>query len=463
MLRLLAWMSDVQAELAPLLKDGEISAAIDRSLAGDPIVPHDRIQVSATGGIVTLSGVVGNLLAQERAVEHAESIKGVRAVVHRLKVLTVSRPDEELMKNVQEALRVDSATESLNVNVSARDGQITISGSVQSWAEKELATDAAKSVKGVSSIRNLLMIEPQAGREDREIEADIKRRFQSDVWLMGRALDVGVVNGVVRLEGTVGSALEKSRATTLAYVLGITRVETDGLTVEWSPDTRVRRSAYGDRTDDDITRALQDAFRQDPRLSAQHPTVQVRAGSVTLKGSVDNLAAKRAAEHNARHTVGVRTVNNYLKVMPTRESGDDTIGDRVRLQLSENPIVDRFDIAVSVQNGVVSLNGVVDHPIEQQTAEEVVGRVPGVVKVTNRLEVNAAQLGRSDEELQSSIRDQLWWSPFVDEDQVHVEVRQRVVTLTGTVDTLWEKKWAEENALEGGARVVKNYLKVAFE
>ena len=462
---LLALIGEAPARAIPIvsLKDGEISAAIDRSLVRDAMVPHERIRISTRDGMVTLSGTVPNLMAKDRAVRHAESIKGVRVVIDRLAVETVNRSDEELVQKVQEALRRDPATGSLHVKVSAEEGRITLAGSTPSWAEKQLATEAAKSVKGVTSIRNVLMIEPQEHRADEEIETDIERRFQSDVWLMGRSLDVRVANGVAYLEGTVRSALEKSRATTLAYVLGVTGVNNDGLAVDWSPPTRLRRSAYADPSDGDIARAVRDAMFQDPRVRSFDVRVQVRAGAVTLSGPVGNLAAKRAAEENARHTVGVRTVNNRLQVRPTDEARDETIADRVRQRLRDNPVMDRHDITVSVQNGVVSLSGVVDNPIERQTAEDMAGQVGGVLAVTNRLITNGAQPARTDEELKTSIEDQLWWSPFVDEDHVHVEVQQGIATLTGTVDTPWERNVAEENAREGGARKVTNRLRVASE
>jgi osmotically-inducible protein OsmY len=312
-------------------------------------------------------------------------------------------------------------------------------------------------------IQNDLTTEPQERRGGEEIKVDIQQRLRSDVWLSGQALNVQVANGIARLGGTVGSVLEKERATTLAYVLGITRVDADGLRVEWSSRARMRRSAYADRTDDELARTVQDAFLQDPHVRPVNPTVQVRAGAVTLRGYVGSLTAKRAAEENARHTIGVRTVNNRLQVRPPSDAPDEAVADRVRIQLHDNPVVDRYDITVSVRYGVVTLNGIVDNPIEQQTAEDVAGRVGGVVDVANRREVKVPQLGRSDEELRSSITDQLWWSPFVDENRVRVDVDHGVATLTGTVETWWEKKLAEENARESGPRVVKNHLQIAGE
>jgi HSP20 family molecular chaperone IbpA len=69
---------------------------------------------------------------------------------------------------------------------------------------------------------------------------------------------------------------------------------------------------------------------------------------------------------------------------------------------------------------------------------------------------------KSDKEISENVKDQLFWSPFVDEDQVNVSVLNGVVTLTGNVETLSERLAAEENAYEGGAKKVKNNLTVNY-
>jgi osmotically-inducible protein OsmY len=54
----------------------------------------------------------------------------------------------------------------------------------------------------------------------------------------------------------------------------------------------------------------------------------------------------------------------------------------------------------------------------------------------------------------------LFWSPFVDSDDVTVSVEAGVATLTGSVDSLGEYNAARENAFEGGAITVINKLEL---
>jgi len=65
---------------------------------------------------------------------------------------------------------------------------------------------------------------------------------------------------------------------------------------------------------------------------------------------------------------------------------------------------------------------------------------------------------RTDAEMKEDVEDELWWSPFVDSDDVSVSVDQGVVRLEGRVDSWSELRAAVENAYEGGAYSVDNDL-----
>jgi hypothetical protein len=67
---------------------------------------------------------------------------------------------------------------------------------------------------------------------------------------------------------------------------------------------------------------------------------------------------------------------------------------------------------------------------------------------------------KSDAEIYEDIHDQLFWSPFVDSDEVVVTVDDGIATLTGVVDGHFESNAAVENAFDGGATWVRNKLEV---
>jgi len=68
--------------------------------------------------------------------------------------------------------------------------------------------------------------------------------------------------------------------------------------------------------------------------------------------------------------------------------------------------------------------------------------------------------GAIDTEIETAIESELWWSPYVDAENVDVAVTNGTVTLTGTVSSFTAKGAATDNAFEGGAAWVNNNLAV---
>ncbi|NGZ95735.1 MAG: hypothetical protein CV089_06330 [Nitrospira sp. WS110] len=240
--------------------------------------------------------------------------------------------------------------------------------------------------------------------------------------------------------------------------MGVHSVNADLLNVERRTRDQMHRTRGVHPSDEDIKRAVRDAFLYDPRVWAFDLDVQVRFGIVTLRGIVDSLDAKQAAEKDAYHTIGVKSVRNYLKVRPVQHVDDETIARHVRTRLSNHPLVERFEIGVSVLDGVVYLTGEIDNDTQIARALATAAKVKDVVDVKNRLKVGDGWTWSADYDIKDAIEDELWWSPFVDEDQVQVRVHNGIATLTGTVGSWFEKRMATDNAFEGGAKNVRNHL-----
>jgi osmotically-inducible protein OsmY len=442
--------------------DEQITNAIETAFLTEEGVPFSPIDVEVNEGIVTLTGTVTNMLATERATAAAEITKGVRAVVNRIDVRPPPVEDYQLETDVATAIAEDPATDAYEVQVSTANGTVSLSGRVDSWQEKELAAKVAKGVRGVGALENNIEIEHTPVRSDEEIENEIKRLMQWDVRLDDALVDVKVENGIATLSGTVGSAAEKTRAMAKAWTTGVSHVDAEELEVKWwARDESLRAEKYLDREDGEIKDAVKDALLYDPRVTSFHPEVDVDSGVVTLRGVVDNLQAKQASEDDARHVVGVYSVHNLLKVRPQTDIDDDkALALDVEKALRRDVLVDQFDISVIAHNGKVDLYGVVDSELERARTVSAAARTPGVIAVDDHLRTEETTVGKSDVEIAQDIRHELFWSPFVNEDSVDVSVDGGVATLTGTVDTWWDRERAEENALDGGARAVINRVHV---
>ncbi len=451
------------------LTTAEIESAIRTRLKQERGVSAQLIKVTVKEGTAILDGTVDNLLARERAAEVAGSIRGVRAVVNKIDIQTEDRQDEALKADIREALAIDPAAEAFEVEVQVRDGAATLTGDVDSQAEKRLVEKVAKGVRGVEKITNNLDVESRTRRPDKEIRQEIQERLAWDLWIDHALIDVAVKDRVVELSGTVGSLLEKTRALNKARVVGVEAVNSEKLRVNWLLRDEMRKdSEFQAAEDEKIEAALKTAFRNDPRVKSFNVTPRAEDGGVLLTGVVDNLAAKRAAAKDAENTVGVWRVKNFLRVRPDRIAEDDTLENRIQKALKRSPDVHRFDVVVDVKNAKAYLYGSVDSRYEAARTEEVVSGVKGVVAVDNNIDISdeaepeSADIVESDRDLRENVISELRWSPYVDADAIIVTVEDGVVTLAGSVNSIRELNVAAQNAREAGAEKVVNLLDFTY-
>ncbi len=468
------------------ITDRQITDEIEDEFLFDQAVPLNEIDVKTDSGIVRLTGTVDSILAKDRATRLAETVKGVKSVVNRIKVIpSVVKSDMSIRKDVENALLMDRATESYEVDAIVNDNVVTLTGSVQSWQEKQLAEKVSKGVAGVKEVKNTISIEYKTDRPESEIKPEIEKILRWNALVDDALIDVQVNNGKVKLTGTVGSAAEKTHATWDAWVTGVKSVDNSGLKVaKWARDPELRKNKYVVKSDEAIEEAIELAFLYDPRVFSFNVEADVDAGVATLRGNVDNLKAKRSAAQDARNTVGVVRVKNRIRVRPTTP-GDTEIAQNIRDALRRDPYVDRYEISVTVVDGTAYLYGTVDTYFEKGQADDVASAIYGVKEVDNNLTVEAPEplvydpyitpyypyyydwydyepyyTFMTDAEIRDEINDEMWWSPFVDSDKVTVTVDDGVATLTGTVGSWSEFQAATENAYEGGATWVNNKLEI---
>ena len=463
------------------ITDEAITAAVETGLLFERGVFPNGVDVTAKSGIVTLSGSVDNILAKRRAVTIGESVRGVRGVIDLITVAPrVARPDEDIRKDVQTALRQDPATENYKVAVSVKDAVATLTGNVGSYLEEQLAAQIAESVKGIKEVRNEVTVNYSSKRTDQEIYADVKHRLQWDIWVNGDMIFASVHNGKVTLSGTVGSALGKSRALNDAWVTGVSSVDNSAMNVDpWGRNETRKKLKYATASDSQIKQAVIASLDLDPRVSAFAPGVTVENGEVRLSGVIGNLKGKLSAEQDAKNVVGVWLVDNFLKIRPTERPADAEIRTQLINALFWDALLDGDSIGASVSNRVAELSGSVGSSLEKAEAEDVASRTKGVLLVRNHLkvepEVSVSYYNLpyysdynwisplphlSDEQIKANIENGLFWRPYVNLDDIKVTVDGGVATLTGSVGT-WVG-WSEINnvAYGSGAFGVVNRVKV---
>lgn len=87
----LVWALQVPASMhAAQTDEAAVREAVRTALGRDPSIDASAIRVDYAYGIVTLSGTVEDVPAQERAMRQAQKVDGVRGVIARLVVVPAS-------------------------------------------------------------------------------------------------------------------------------------------------------------------------------------------------------------------------------------------------------------------------------------------------------------------------------------------------------------------------------------
>ena len=194
-------------EPAGAIPDPTISVAVATELHKDK-GNESGVKVVVTDGIVQLTGKVDNVLSKDRSTRVAEAVRGVRSVSNRLMVAPVARPDQDIQRDVKKALLYNAATAKMPIHTTVKGGVVTLTGTVASWQEQQLAERIADGVRGVLMTENTLSRASKPKRVDNAIADDVKSRLAWDVLVEHDPVAVAVKDSNVTLSGSVGSAAE---------------------------------------------------------------------------------------------------------------------------------------------------------------------------------------------------------------------------------------------------------------
>lgn len=440
--------------------DDAITNAIKNESALVPDVLDD-LQISTVDGVVTLSGTVRNLLAEQKVLRTARSTRGVRSVVDEVAVVPEKRSDAAIKKDVRRALNGDLATQAYGLDVDVNEGVVRLTGTVKSWAERWLASDIVCGTKGVAGIEDYITVTNES-RSDEQIKADVVSRLRADAWVDNKMIEVEVNDGSVTLSGAVGSAEERMRAGDDVLLMGARDVNTDQLRVEWTVRGALQENQdQFDVPDSTIQRAVMDAVSLDPRVQSSKIETSVDNGVVTLTGRVRDLRTRSSLVEDATNTTGVLGVVDSLAMGSALvAASDESVEARVKQALKRDPYVGSHDLGVTVEKGAVNLTGTVGSQYEKLEAERIAEKLNDVAAVTNNIQVDTDAPSRTDQQIRSALEQELRWSAWLADADVDVSVEEGVVTIKGSVHGWFERNLLQEAAKEAGARGVLTELDV---
>jgi osmotically-inducible protein OsmY len=216
---------------------------------------------------------------------------------------TLTTADETLRESVLKHLSHYPDFDAALIGVSAKDGIVTLSGYVDTYAGKLAAERAARRMYGVKAVANELDVRVSHDRIDPDIAKDAVQALKNHV-NVPPGLEVSVRDGHITLNGTVGWMFEKVAAErAVKYLRGVRGVSNE---IVIKPRVSPR----------DVQKRITEALHRHADVDARRIQVEVEGGQVILNGNVRSWMERDEAVRAAWATPGVGVVDSRIKVIP---------------------------------------------------------------------------------------------------------------------------------------------------
>lgn len=214
------------------------------------------------------------------------------------------KTNEELQKDVQNAIKWEPLLKAAEIGVIAKDGIITLTGTVDSYLKKSEAEDAAKNVAGVKAVVEKIEINfgSWGKTSDTEIAEAVLSAFKWNMVIPNDKIKIKVENGWVTLEGELEWNYQREAAAAVTRRLMSIKGVTNSISIATETADALEQK--------DIEKAL----ARNWSLNDRNIRVKVTGTKVTLSGTVTSAYQKDSASQIAWNAPGVLLVDNQLKV-----------------------------------------------------------------------------------------------------------------------------------------------------
>lgn len=217
--------------------------------------------------------------------------------------MSTAAMSSSLQELVQNELVWDPQVNASTIGVTSRDGAVTLTGYVPSYAEKVAAERAALRVQGARAVANDLIVRLDTERIDPDVAKDASDALKFNL-SVPKTVKAVVHNGYVTLEGTCEWYFQSEAAeSAVAHLRGVKGV-TNLLAV------KPRASASVVKTH------IEDALKRSAAVDAKHVNVAATGNTVVLSGRVRSYAERMEAARAAWASPGVMGVDNRIEVAP---------------------------------------------------------------------------------------------------------------------------------------------------
>lgn len=194
------------------------------------------------------------------------------------------------------------------------------------------------------------------------------------------------------------------------------------------------------KTDHQLRDDILEELAWEPEVNDTEIGVEVKSGVVTLTGHVGSFSEKFAAERAVQRVDGVRGIAIEIDVHLPGDNNrtDSEIAHAAKISLDLDAVVPKDAVSVRVEDGHVTLTGLVNGEYQRRAAERDVRNLRGIKDVVNKIAVRPMVMPR---DVKAKIESALQRRAHAEVESIAVKVEGSKITLSGAVPS-----WQERNA-----------------
>lgn len=215
---------------AVLLADADTDRKIEQTAESSytfHTVLEDKVTVEAKDGVATLKGIVADSDEKTLAEDTVREVPGVVGVNDDITVQPDrwEQSDNWINLRIHTTLLMRANVSTRNTRVDVKEGAVTLTGTADSLAQKELTEAYVKDIEGVKSVTNNLVVKDQSDQnsessgeeiDDASITAQVKYQLLANRATSAVHTKVTTSKGVVEVSGPAANDAEKDLVTKLA-------------------------------------------------------------------------------------------------------------------------------------------------------------------------------------------------------------------------------------------------------
>jgi osmotically-inducible protein OsmY len=217
------------------------------------------------------------------------------------------KTDRKIQEDVMRELRWDSRVTETEIGIEVDKGVVTLTGTVDSYAKKLAAREAAHRVNAVLDVADDVQVKLPGSltRTDTEIAQAVRYALEWDAFVPDQKIRSTVRDGFVTLEGEANTLREREDAERVVRALASVQGIRNRLTIKPLKADPIQ-----------LRKSIEEALERRAEREAEKIRVRVEDGTVIVEGRVPTWSERTAILGTVSHAPGVREVRDRLTVNP---------------------------------------------------------------------------------------------------------------------------------------------------